>query len=67
MKFKIFLLTKVLVPKNQNEPMVTVIDLFSHVYEQLKVKVNNISTFCLQNDLCMKNRSLPFWRATDEP
>ena len=58
MKFKIVLLTKVLDPKNQNEPMVTVIHLFDHVYEQLKV--NNIGTFCLQNDLLHEKQKIRY-------
>ena len=54
MKLKIFVLMIILIPKNQNEPMVTAIHLFSHVYKQLKI--NNFLYFCLQNDLCIKNR-----------
>ena len=37
MNFKLFLLTIILIPKNQNESMVTAIHLFSYAYEQLKV------------------------------
>ena len=43
MKLKILFLMIILIPKNQNEPMVTAIHLFSHVYEQLKV--NNFLYF----------------------
>ena len=43
MKVKIFLLMIILIPKNQNESMVTAIHLFSHVYEQLKI--NNVLYF----------------------
>ena len=43
MKVKIFLLTTILIPKNQNEAMVTAIHPFSHVSEQLKV--NNFLYF----------------------
>ena len=43
MKVKIFLLTIMLIPKNQNEAMVTAIHPFSHDSEQLKI--NNFLYF----------------------
>ena len=42
-KVKTFLLTIILIPKNQNEAMVTAIQPFSHVSEQLKI--NNFLYF----------------------
>ena len=49
-KCKIFLLTIILIPKNQREPMVTAIQVFSHVYEGKLFVV----LFAFETNLCIE-------------